>query len=729
MSSLVCLSARALAQEPAPPDPGISATDTGPSEDAADTSVTGPTAPGSEEEAGAGPAEGRLLEEAEASLAELRFDAAIRLLTDALAAIGESPGDVARRRLRCRALDLRAQALLSLGKQEEAGRDFEALVRTDPAYQLDALTVSPKIIQRFQKIREGMIGFASVTCDPAATALEIDGWRAGACPLIDHPLLSGEHTLVASHEGFDALEVPFAIETGGSEQLNVSLVPNVRRVVLRTVPAGIEVLLDGDLAGTTQPGEGGQTGPSAPLLLEAVPPGEHRFTFRKPCWIEQVRSFAVVVDLLDRSPIVLETVEMEPALGALSVGSDPIDARVLVDGRPVGQTPLADHPTCAGDRAVEVQFNGGVSWRETISLRPGEQKTLVAHPRPDLRVTLRTQVEAIAHLPGEERAGLVRALAGSIRALKNFNVMVDGDEAGPRRERPAPGNISTEVEDDPLLELEVDIRAGTIEPVRRISIGSAFHGRPERWELSLEDERAWRAFLSDMDTPLRFRSLASGLVLVDTLITKGPVVVSVRSGSPAARAGFAPGDEIRSVDGRPPPSAGELREMLKRPEGAAPVQIELHRPAGARRLKLSSTAAPALIPLNRPASPKMDGERFFSYHKAAVESAVVARVKPVGPERSIALLNLAVALLHFGEDARALREALLRVDLPDGAGVSRATALYLAGCAYERLGMNGEAAAAFSKAAASTEATLSDLEGVPLAAWARLRQGNLRRAP
>ena len=55
------------------------------------------------------------------------------------------------------------------------------------------------------------------------------------------------------------------------------------------------------------------------------------------------------------------------------------------------------------------------------------------------------------------------------------------------------------------------------------------------------------------------------------------------------------------------------------------------------------------------------------------------------------------------------------------AGLSRGTAFYLAGIAYERMGMRAEAAAAFQSAAAEPDATLDGLDGLPLAPAARAR--------
>ncbi len=70
----------------------------------------------------------------------------------------------------------------------------------------------------------------------------------------------------------------------------------------------------------------------------------------------------------------------------LSVTSEPTGARVLVDGQPVGTTPLGPLATTAGEHTLRVEAPGYVAVERTVTLQPGEPQRLevVLPPLPPL---------------------------------------------------------------------------------------------------------------------------------------------------------------------------------------------------------------------------------------------------------------------------------------------------------------------------------------------------------
>ena len=672
-----------------------------------------------------------LLAEGEKLVGQRKYTKALDVLTEALRmarqeSASETPAGPHRCGEVCRILELRATALQSLGRVKNAEADLEELVRTDPSLALDE-KAPRRLQQKFGQVRSRLVGHLAVTCDPPDAALELDGRPVGACPLLERPLLAGEHALNAYRIGFDPVAQSVPLAAGEKKQVHLELSPNTRPVVLRTVPAGVEILVDGASVGVTGTGPDGEEGASAPFVMEGMLPGEHEFTFRKSCRKEQVRRQTIVVDLLDRTPVTLPLVELQPFTARLAVSSIPPSGLVFLDGSPAGRTPLAETVVCAGRRTLEVQFGDGIRWRSMLDLADGSRIEIAARPRPDLHWSAGVAGEARDQPRGKEMEDTLEALREAVRSLERYNIL-DEESSGGQEPPPAAGPLTwPDGLPRPELGLSALLLAGPRESRLRMEIRSAFAPVEESWEFDLADESAWRGFIEALDAPVDLMSPATGLVLIDSLLGEHPIVLAVRSGSQAEAAGLVAGDEILMLDGKSPGDSAATRLLLDSPERSGPAVLVVRGREGRRAVSLKAAPAPSLIPLGSGAAESHARGRPLSCHKAAAETALLGSLA-AEPLRSVSLLNLAVALLRLGQHELAARAVLPRAEPPDVAGVSHGTALYLLGVAYERMGKPVQAAAAFRGASGSPEATLDDLEGPPLAPAARLRAESLSGA-
>jgi len=92
----------------------------------------------------------------------------------------------------------------------------------------------------------------------------------------------------------------------------------------------------------------------------------------------------------------------------------------------------------------------------------------------------------------------------------------------------------------------------------------------------------WQRFLVYLAGPVMNAVLTIGVMTVlfmvgfevEGSLQEAPIVGAVEPGSPAAEAGLLPGDEIRSVDGRPTPTWEDaLYAVLIRPDRAFPLRV------------------------------------------------------------------------------------------------------------------------------------------------------------
>jgi len=164
-------------------------------------------------------------------------------------------------------------------------------------------------------------------------------------------------------------------------------------------PAGATVWLDGVAVGTT------------PLTLEDLAPGEHEIAIVKEGF---VRATEMVTPAPEAAPLVFS---LQPARAILSITSTPSPALVLVDGKEVGRTPLAELALEEGIHQVEVRHRGHESFRTRVEARLGESLHYVARlnpvaaPRPAVKTPESAALPRVAEL-GEPGVSPPRKISG-----------------------------------------------------------------------------------------------------------------------------------------------------------------------------------------------------------------------------------------------------------------------------------------------------------------------------
>jgi len=81
-----------------------------------------------------------------------------------------------------------------------------------------------------------------------------------------------------------------------------------------------------------------------------------------------------------------ESTELQSAFGEVSISSNVANAEVLIDGKFIGNTPLAGVRLPGGSHAIEVTAKGYSSWKRELTVVPGSPTRVVAQleqpPKP-----------------------------------------------------------------------------------------------------------------------------------------------------------------------------------------------------------------------------------------------------------------------------------------------------------------------------------------------------------
>jgi len=140
---------------------------------------------------------------------------------------------------------------------------------------------------------------------------------------------------------------------------------------VETTPPGATVEVDGAVRGTT------------PVTL-SLKPGEYRLTVRLAGYRSAEESVTVAAEAaVERS----YTLKVAPA--ALAIVSEPAGAAVTLDGKPVGETPVALASVAPGSHQIRLTYKGYYPYESAIDLVAGQSLDLHPLLRQDRRVRFR----------------------------------------------------------------------------------------------------------------------------------------------------------------------------------------------------------------------------------------------------------------------------------------------------------------------------------------------------
>lgn len=574
---------------------------------------------------------------------------------------------------------------------------LQALLETDPGYELDRDLSTTRLLTTYAQMRAARFGLVRFTLDPQGGTLSVDGAEMPAAGEIWLPL--GARQVAYQRPGYGRQEQSLAV---GAKPSAVTLRLERTSTALRlfTSPSGTEVLLDGKAVGTTS----GVLPPldkaaadkaglppdqlSAGFVVDGVGPGKHTLDFRAPCHapktVELPARFGDAKQDFDLEPIVLKS-----SAGQLRLDSPAPGAELYLDGDRKGPLPQA-LPICSGSHDLEVRFPSG-AWSRHLEVKDGDQLAFTARPLPRLAFL---GLDPAADFSGRDR--MAQALAG-----------LGGRLAAVAFLAPKPAELP-EVAQARLKEM-----AGT-ELFLSVKPAGEGAGAPVALEVSTLDGASEtilvRPFEEDPLAVLveRLNALppleepGCGLTLLDVDGQPGPLVLSADAA--AKTAGVQVLRPLTAVDGRPAATVAEVRARLSQAKGS--LQIA----QGGAPFALAVKAQPLEIPVN--------SDR-YSY-PAVLAALRLRALGAKGDEAGLVRLNLALVLIHFRRYDQAL-EQLKAARLSGDQGVCQGTLAYDEGLCYRALGpaYQDEARKAFQAASQYPAATLLGPDGPLVAPLAR----------
>lgn len=573
-------------------------------------------------------------------------------------------------------------------RRPHAAKRLEAILDLEPSFELDRSLTNARLSNAYEIARNARFSRLSLSLSPADGELALDGKSRWRRPV--YFLSPGNHTLRYTRPGFTPLEQKLELAPKSTRTVEITLTRRSSTVRLNTHPIGAEVLLDGKSAGTTR----GQAPAamasyaeklglaleqlSADLVLEGITPGRHRIEIMAPCYkartLELDASFAT--PFADHT---LEPVKLSSSRGTLSVDSPAPGGVLSLGNQMIGPLPVKDLPTCPGIQELRVDFPEG-RFSTRIEVLEGKPLALSVQPRPRLAF-----LGFEGTVPDRNRLqGLLNQL-GSRLAQVDFIRSLPGELPKAALER---------IRNEKSAELTLLARANTEQPHIELILAT-LDGNSESTFIKPLEQDPLAPLVARLNRVPSLKTPWVGLSLVDLPNEPGPWPLQVEG--EAGKAGIKPYLAITHLNGLPVANVAAFRKALAAAKGERLTLIQ-----GGREIQvpLSSRALELPIQASHLAYPLILADLRLHY------------LGSKGDEAGFTRLNMALALMHFRQYAKAL-EALREARVGATTGVSQGTIDYYRGLCLMNLGptYNPEAGQAWKQAAQSPGATLFEPEG------------------
>ncbi|HSP07471.1 MAG TPA: PEGA domain-containing protein, partial [Acidobacteriota bacterium] len=226
-----------------------------------------------------------------------------------------------------RSLDHLGLAFFNDGQKEQSGQVFLKLIELNPNYELDQATVSSKIIDYYNQIKNQNLGAISIISEPKGATVKMDGQTVGVTDLPSLHGLKGDHEIEITKPGFVAQKQTVSVVPQRTVKINVKLERSSSVGYFITYPKGIEIIMGGKSLGVSS-GEASARGIeaatqrnlpgadfSADFPIPDLLPGSYEIEFRKPCWEGQTRR--ITIDKND--DYYFEPIVLEPSMAILNI--------------------------------------------------------------------------------------------------------------------------------------------------------------------------------------------------------------------------------------------------------------------------------------------------------------------------------------------------------------------------------------------------------------------------
>ena len=199
-----------------------------------------------------------------------------------------------------------------------------------------------------------------ITSEPDAAAVNFQGRNLGVTPVVIKDLPHGSYTAELTRHGFNPQTVSWIIDSPLPQLVKCSLDSNLGTLIISSVPANAEVVMDGKPLGRTP-------------YRDQVEEGRHEIELRRNGYVSLKKS----VHVKSRAIVRMDKMVLEVKPGSIQVNSKPSGARIIINGKNYGDTPFKISNLKPGSYLIRLEREGHDPAIRKVNLPAGENLDLM----------------------------------------------------------------------------------------------------------------------------------------------------------------------------------------------------------------------------------------------------------------------------------------------------------------------------------------------------------------
>jgi hypothetical protein len=245
-----------------------------------------------------------------------------------------------------------------------------AVFRVYPGAGITYTSIAPRTVTTTYQ-PAGPYGTIYVESSPSGAVIYLDDENKGHAPVTITGLWPGTYTVSAELSGYQKYTTTTTLSGPTRSSVYCHLVPDREGTGLYIVstPSPAKVYLDGDLRGET------------PLVLSTPGTGTHSVRIS----LSGYDDWKSTVEIQEGGTRTISAILIQKDTAftrGINVSSNPVGAKVLLDGLVKGTTPVTLKDMAAGIHILEVEYPGYNSWKSTIDVPEAEMKEIPINLTP-----------------------------------------------------------------------------------------------------------------------------------------------------------------------------------------------------------------------------------------------------------------------------------------------------------------------------------------------------------
>jgi predicted Ser/Thr protein kinase len=253
------------------------------------------------------------------------------------------------------------------------------------------------------------IGIINVDSSPSSADLYIDGVLVGTTPVTSLKVTPGTLNFELRKQAYNIKKWTKTIKVNDKIDFSHILDQQMLPLNIDTQPPGADVYIDGTLMGKT------------PFRSRNIPAGTHEMLLRLTNYIEKSHRF----DLLENNEFSFNF-DLDPVMAVLRLTSNVDGAKVVINNKKKGVTPLSEIKLPLGEHMIVVTKPGYTSFKRRITIDSEEEVTLKSNlKKQEYHIEVKCKISGATVYLNDQKVGVTPIAPIKVQSAGEYILSVE----------------------------------------------------------------------------------------------------------------------------------------------------------------------------------------------------------------------------------------------------------------------------------------------------------------